>query len=167
MFRRISTLLKSLSDDFAQVVKGGFVVLFGLAMMACVVEDDVEERVKVGDALPVFRVRLNDGCFYDSSIRDGRGSVIVFFETSCTDCQRELPLLNMQYLMGRFGDSHVVCISRGEPAERIEAYWREQNLSMPYSAQPDRMIYELFATIGVPRVYIVDANGKITTIQRP
>ena len=35
---------------------------------------------------------------------------------------------------------------------------------MPYSAQKDRNIYELFAVSRIPRIYISDENGTVRYI---
>lgn len=35
---------------------------------------------------------------------------------------------------------------------------------MPYSAQTDRSVYALFATAGIPRVYVSDNNGIVRAI---
>ena len=45
-------------------------------------------------------------------------------------------------------------ISREETDETIKPYWQSNGYTMPYSAQYDRKVYELFAMTRVPRVYI-------------
>ena len=54
-------------------------------------------------------------------------------------------------------------ISREEGVESISQYWQESEFTMPYSAQNDRKIYELFAKTRVPRVYICN-DGVIRAI---
>ena len=54
-------------------------------------------------------------------------------------------------------------ISREDPFESVSTYWSENNLTMPYSAQSDRKIYELFAKTRVPRIYIAK-DGVIKAI---
>lgn len=46
----------------------------------------------------------------------------------------------------------------------MAAYWKEQGFTLPYSAQEDRTVYELFAQTGVPRIYIVDEEGIIRSL---
>lgn len=55
-------------------------------------------------------------------------------------------------------------ISREENSDDISAYWSENGLNMPYSAQKDRKIYELFAASRIPRIYISDENGTVRYI---
>ena len=131
-------------------------------------EDDVKEYVKVGDRLPLFSVDVVDGdgktATFSTAALTGE-TVIVLFHTSCGDCQRELPRLNDYYLQ-HCGDKgfQMVAISREEGAESVAAYWKEQGLSIPYSAQTDRRIYNLFASSIIPRTYFCSADGIITQI---
>lgn len=56
----------------------------------------------------------------------------------------------------------IVCIAREENAYEIADYWRENGLTLSYSSQPDRKIYNLFATETVPRTYIADSHCIVT-----
>lgn len=157
-----------------------FVVSFRLALSAvlmllvsCSMSDDsadarVEEYVKVGDHVPSFTVETveSDGTTSTFSTNSLTGeTVIVLFHTACGDCQRELPRLNSYYL--RHCDEpgfQMVAISREEDAESVSAFWHERGLSIPYSAQPDRRIYSLFASAVIPRVYFCTTEGIVTKV---
>lgn len=143
-------------------------------LAACFHEDpDDYDVVHVGDPVPHFVINLTDPASeesgqtltYDSSIRDGRGATIIFFSTTCSDCQRELPLLDARYRQGEFADQHVLCISREEAPGAVATFWRDNHLSLPVAPQTDRHVYNLFATMGVPRIYTVDSRGIITNIR--
>lgn len=144
-----------------------------VALAACSMADDeeneeVKEYVKVGDRVPLFSVQtvLADSTTATFTTARLTGeTVIVLFNTSCGDCRRELPRMNEYYLQHR-GDKgfQMVAISREEGAESIAAFWREQGLSIPYSAQTDRRIYNLFASSIIPRTYFCSADGIITQI---
>lgn len=45
--------------------------------------------------------------------------------------------------------------------EAVAAFWQKYGLTLPYSVQPDRKIYDLFASSIVPRVYVVSPDLKI------
>ena len=131
-------------------------------------EDNVKEYVKVGDQLPLFSVETvnTDGttAMFTTAQLTGE-TVIVLFHTSCSDCQRELPRLNNYYLQHRSEPGfQMVAISREETAKRIAAFWQAQHLSIPYSAQTDRRIYNLFASSVIPRVYFCSPEGTVTKI---
>lgn len=136
-------------------------VLIALTLLGCSMADDeeseVKERVSVGDRLPVFTVATveADGTAGTFSTARLKGeTVVVLFNTSCSDCRRELPRLNDYYLQHRNDrDFSMVAVSREEGAGSVAAFWKSQGLSLPYSAQEDRRVFELFATATIPRVY--------------
>jgi thiol-disulfide isomerase/thioredoxin len=132
------------------------------------VDSEVKEYVSLGDRVPEFTVETvaADGTVGTFTTAQLTGeTVIVLFNTSCGDCRRELPRLNDYYLQHRYDKGfQMVAISREEGAESVAAYWKEQGLSIPYSAQTDRRIYHLFASSVIPRVYYCSADGIINRI---
>ena len=131
-----------------------------LAVSACI-RDKIPEGAELGpgDRLPEFSVILDDGSVVSTGDLSSKVSVIVFFHTGCPDCQAELPVI--QRIHDEFSpEAAVLCISREEDAADIAEYWAENGLTLPYSAQKDRTVYSLFASEGVPRVY-VSSGGLI------
>ena len=128
------------------------------------VDPDASSIVRVGDRLPDFSVEVIDGnsrTLFNNKNLEGT-TVIVFFQTGCTDCQRELPELNDYYLRHRQElGFRMVAIAREESEESIATYWKQHNLSIPYSPQTDRRVYNLFATQYIPRAYICSAQSVI------
>lgn len=120
-------------------------------------ENDV---VKVGQQVPSFVVSISDGTTFNSSQIGSKPVCIVFFNTSCSDCRKELPIV--QQIYEEFSESiQFVCISRAEDRKSIQAFWTQNKLTLPYSAQTDRKIYNLFALSSIPRLYIIDTLGTI------
>jgi peroxiredoxin len=131
-------------------------------------DDGVGEYVKVGDRVPQFSVEAVCADGSTTTFSTGRltgETVIVFFNTTCPDCQRDLPLLNQYYIdhQGKEG-FQMVAISREEGEESVGAYWQTNSLSIPYSAQTDRTIYNLFASSIIPRIYFCNKDGIVTRI---
>ena len=56
-----------------------------------------------------------------------------------------------------------MAISREEDEASVAAFWADNGLQMPYSAQTDRSIYNLFATSIIPRIYFC-SDGIVTRI---
>ena len=131
-------------------------------------EDDVVERIVVGSRVPIFSVNVVDYEGLTTSFSTNRlygETVIVFFSTQCKDCQRELPELNDYYLKHKDDDGfQMVAISRAEGEQSVADFWAANNLQIPYSAQEDRKIYDLFASSVIPRVYFVSSSGIITKV---
>ena len=150
-----------------------FCLLPCLLLAGCIAadNDEVVERVRVGDRLPVFSVDVIDPevsqtehTVFNSQNLTGE-TVIVFFNTWCPDCQRELPRLNQYYLQHKDDKGfRMVAISRGEGKDVVARFWSEHELLIPYSAQEDNRIYELFASGIIPRIYFVSAQGVVTRI---
>ncbi len=130
-------------------------------------DNDSVERIVVGDDVPIFSVGVVDhGMLTTFSTGHLEGeTVIVFFSTLCGDCKRELPELNAYYLRHRNDAGfQMVAISRAEDEDMVAPFWEEYGLEIPYSAQPDRRIYDMFAKSIVPRVYFVAPSGKVTKV---
>ena len=155
------------------------VVLLSLLSLVSCIDDKPEEgaNLQVGDNIPAFSVVLTDGTIVSNLTLSGMPALIVFFNTGCADCRHELPVVEQfyQYLQkqndtgsqlkpaeNKLAETcNVVCISREQSEEDVAAYWYANGFTMPYSAQPDRRIYELFAQSRIPRVYAVNEKGII------
>lgn len=142
--------------------------LFGTVMVcACSFANDEEnerqEIVKIGQKLPPFAVVMNDSTLISNNDLTESPSLIVFFNTTCADCRKELPVV--QELYKEFSDRiNFIAISRAEEKESVAAYWKKEKLEIPYSAQPDRNVFSLFAKRTIPRIYIADASGIVKYI---
>lgn len=139
-----------------------------LAMMlvtGCTSDPEPDSRVKVGDSLPWFSVVMSDGRTVTPATLLGHEAVIVFFNTDCPDCRHELPLLQARY--DAYPEVEYVCIARAEGAQTIREFWSKNGLTLPWSAQPDRKVYSLFATSGIPRTYTVAPSGFVTALTNP
>lgn len=131
-------------------------------------EEFVADSLVVGDRLPEFEVSMNDGSVVRTADLLGRPSVVVLFSVYCTDCRHELPEIQRLWDMSRQGELTgdgkalpIVLISRENTVEDITPFWEFGEYTMPYSPQPDRRIYSLFAPSRIPRIYISDPAGII------
>ncbi len=145
-------------------------MLLGSIVMGCSSfgeDNEVTELVKEGDRVPSFSVNVKDGerqTTFSTDSLTGE-TIIMLFNTSCSDCQRELPVMNRYYLEHKDeAGFQMVAISREEDEQSVATYWREHELRIPYSAQTDRTIYNLFASSIIPRIYFCNAKGIVTKI---
>lgn len=155
----------SLTCKLSDVMKSRLLLILMIIFCAssCIDETPAGPDLKTGDSLPDFSVEMNDGTVVSSSYIKNSVSCVVFFHTSCPDCQKALP--EVQKLYENFSsDVRFVLISREEDDASISAFWKEKGLNMPYSAQSDRRIYSLFAQSRIPRVYISSKGGRIEAI---
>lgn len=148
--------------------------ILAVFMAACISDkDEPEFSLGIGSPVPSFSVSLLDGGVFDTASLHSTGidnALIIFFNTTCGDCQRELP--NIQEIYEAITsdadlsqNTRLVCIAREEDAEDILEYWKAHNLTLPVSPQSDRRIYNLFANIGIPRLYVANtASNTITAV---
>lgn len=133
---------------------------------SCTREDaggDNGDIVFVGQSLPCFCVRMSDGTSVSPATLAGQTAVIVFFSTECPDCREEFPVLQQLY-QEYAATVAFVCIGRDETSDVVADYWEKHNLSLPYSPQQDREVYNRFALHTIPRIYVVDANGLVQAV---
>lgn len=143
------------------IYKNIAVCIFLALICAGCVDEPEGSLLAVGDDLPHFSVTLSGGTEVTSEQLAAQGGIILFFNTGCEDCRRELPLWQKYY---EATHCNIVCISREEDAASVSDYWRLHHLTMPRSAQSDRRIYSLFAITGIPRAYAIAPPGRISAL---
>lgn len=128
-------------------------------LTSCVYDDSPESdnEIVAGDTLPTFEVILNNGLKISNDDLSETKGVIIFFNTDCKDCRRELPELQKAYEKTK-EESLWIAIARAESDESIAKFWEDNEITIPYSPQPDRHIYELFSSSGIPRLYITEGT---------
>lgn len=140
-----------------------FILASFLLTVSCIKDKPSGADLAVGDAIPDFEVTMNDGAILSSQDLKSGVSCIVFFHTSCPDCQQALPV--MQRLFDKYGGAVTFAlISREDDEASVSSYWKQQSFTMPYSPQSTREIYNLFAQTRVPRIYICGKGGIIKAI---
>ena len=142
------------------------VLIFSFLLLAagCVKEEQKGADLKVGDIIPDFEVVMSDGRLVTDDDLKENVSVVMFFHTSCKDCQQALPVIQRIYDEDASESLQIVLISRGEDKESICTYWNENCLKMPYSAQNDKRVYRKFAATRIPRIYVNEKGGIIRHI---
>ncbi len=132
-----------------------------LLLSACVADNEPynDFALEKGDLMPQFSIMLNNGTPITSANLLGAPSMIVFFNTSCPDCRKELPVVNRVVQTTAI---RTICIAREENESSIAGFWSAEQLTLPYSPQPDRRVFELFAAQTIPRIFIFNASGIVT-----
>lgn len=126
-------------------------------------EEESAYEIGVGDPLPEFTVVMSTGDTVRSRELRGTTAVIAFFNTDCVDCRRELPRLQEVYdsCSRRGGGVRFMCIAREQDSASIADYWTAHSLTLPFSPQPDRAVYSLFASSFIPRLYVSSPELRI------
>lgn len=124
----------------------------------------VTETIKAGDALPALSLVKSDGKEVKTEDLKGHPSVIVFFNTGCSDCRKGLPVIQKLYDDEAYQGIQFLCVSRSQEETSVRKYWQDNALTLPFSAQADNKVFLLFASQTIPRVYVADAGGIVRKV---
>jgi thiol-disulfide isomerase/thioredoxin len=116
---------------------------------------------EVGERLPDFSVQTFDGKSLTGAGFTGKPLLLVFWNTWCSDCMRELPEINL--LAEKFAPKGVafLAINTGlnDSESKARAYWKKS--AYLFSSGFDRSfeIGTALKVMGVPTIFLVDAKG--------
>lgn len=123
-------------------------------------------RVKVGDQIPSFTVEMFDGSKICMDSLRGKVVWVNFWATWCPPCRAELKQVQSQIIDRFQGQDFVFLpISRGEMKETVAAFRKAQGYTFPMGLDPNKEIYSLFASMTIPRNFLIDQNGKIVVCE--
>ena len=105
-----------------------FYIISLLSLTACIHEELPPEggfALEEGAPLPEFSISNPDGTVSKKDL-ENKFALIIFFSTTCSDCQKAFPDISTLY--HTYKDDPSVCvllIARGETEEQVAAYFRE------------------------------------------
>lgn len=142
-----------------------FFLSFLIIAFSCVKEetdDEIINHVIIGQIIPEFTVSDGIGNSLHSENLNGKKTLLVFFSTTCPDCQRELPKIQAVWdSLKNIPDYVIITIARSQSKEITDNYWNSEGFTMPKYLDPDRSVFDLFANSTIPRIYIIDSKGII------
>ena len=118
--------------------------------------------VKVGQVAPDFSVEMLDGRTIKLSEFRGKVVMLCFWATWCPPCRQEMAHLQegvIDHFAGK--DLVVLPISRGEKREVVEKFIADNGYTFGVGLDPERAIYDMYASNFVPRTFIINKAGRV------
>jgi peroxiredoxin len=121
-----------------------------------------ETYTKVGDKVPAFDVATIDGKRFSTAAYLGKVVVLNLWATWCGPCKEEMPRLQSEVWKGANpNELTVIAIAREETEQQIRTFLKANPYTFPTASDPDRRIFKLFASAGIPRTYVIGRDGRI------
>ena len=136
--------------------------IFASAQAAAPADVKWETYTKVGQAMPEFTVSSLTGEKFDVQELKGKVLLVNFWATWCGPCRGEMPLFEKEvWLHFKSPKFAMIGIAREQTQDVIVKALPKLGVSYPLAADPQRDIYKKFANAGIPRSYVVGADGRI------
>lgn len=121
------------------------------------------QELKVGDAMPGFKI--NSSVYGKVNSADLKGKVVLvsLFATWCGPCQLELAEVE-KVLWPKYKDNEdfvLLVIGREHTDEQLKKYNERKKFCFPLYPDPKREVYSLFAEKTIPRAYLIGKDGKV------
>lgn len=140
-----------------------FLLLFSSCIKDKEPDGEMENYIETGDRLPEFTVKNTAGEELRSENFEGSMTLLVFFASTCPDCQRDLPIIEEVWKrMKGMPGFKLAAISRKEDTSTVSRYWEKNGFTMPFYLDPEGEAFALFANSTIPRIYLTDKQNTIT-----
>ena len=118
---------------------------------------------EVGERLPDFSVQTFDGKSLSRASFAGKPLLLVFWNTWCSDCMRELPEINR--LVTKYAPRGLAVLAvntaLNDNEGKARAYWNKNAYLFPSGFDRSFELGTTFKVRGVPTVFLVDAKGIV------
>ncbi|MBF0633747.1 MAG: TlpA family protein disulfide reductase [Nitrospinae bacterium] len=110
---------------------------------------------------PDFTLPTLDG--KEMKLSDHRGKIVFLniWATWCAPCKEEMPSMEKLYELMRGKDFVMLTVSIDEKKETVEAFMKENKLTMPVGLDSLQTVAPQYRITGVPESYIIDKNGMV------
>ena len=137
-------------------------ILFAVALFQMVMVS-TSWSVEVGDPLPDFAIQTFDGNNSSRATLEGKPALIIFWNTWCPVCMRELPEINR--LAEEFGPRGLAVLAINtainDSERKARVFWTKYGYVFPVGFDHDFEVGTAFKVRGVPTVFLVDVKGVV------
>lgn len=128
-------------------------------------QDDVDPATtltSIGQIVPDFTITATDGTVYSSKNLKAEVYVLDFFATWCAPCLEAMPHLQSK-VWETYRDRGLLLlgIGREHTSQELAYFVKDKGYTFPVAADPKRSIYSKFASMYIPRTYLIGRDGTI------
>ena len=135
----------------------------------CQNEQNRGYKVKIGDQVPEFTLKMLDGSHLTTKDLLGKITVLQFTGSWCSVCRREMPVLE-QKVWQKFKENEflLIGIDTKEPVEKVVPFIQKMETTYPIALDPKGEVFSKFTIegAGVTRNIVIDKKGKIVFLTR-
>jgi peroxiredoxin len=110
---------------------------------------------------PDFTLPTLDGKEVKLSDYAGKIVFLNIWATWCAPCKEEMPSMQKLYELMRGKDFVLLTMSIDEKKETVEAFMKDNKLTLPVALDSLQKVSPLYRITGVPESYIIDKSGMI------
>lgn len=120
--------------------------------------------LEIGETLPEFTIETLDGGNLSRAALAGKPALLVFWNTWCPDCMRELPVIDRlaRQFVPRGLAVLAINTAINDSERRARAYWDKSAYIFPSGFDDGFDVGQAFAVRGVPTIFLVDPGGVVT-----
>jgi len=116
---------------------------------------------ELGESLPEFHIETFDGNTFSHKTLAGKPALVVFWNTWCPVCRKELP--EVSRLSRKFPPDKltVLAVNTGmnDSEPKARAYWEKYGYRFPGAFDHTFEVGQAFGIRGVPTIFLFDAKG--------
>jgi len=119
--------------------------------------------VEVGEPLPEFAIQTFDGNKASRATLEGKAALVIFWNTWCPNCMKELPEINRlaEKLGPRGLEVLAVNTAFNDSENKARAYWKKYGYVFPVGFDHDFEVGQAFGVRGVPTIFLIDSKGVV------
>ncbi len=110
--------------------------------------------------IPQFKVKTTQGADLIFGEGSEKPTLLVLFTTWCDSCQTAAPAISKAFAHIEEKIS-LVGIGREHAADELEAWANKEGLAYQLVEDPNRDLFNKFAKMHVPRIYLIDTDGSV------
>lgn len=120
-------------------------------------------QAAANDLLPEFSLATFDGATVTRATLAGKPALVVFWNTWCPNCMRELPGIDSLASRLVAKGVAVLAVNTGlnDSERRARAYWKKQAYAFPTGYDATFEVGKAFKVLGVPTILLIDAGGVV------